>query len=1228
MIIKRVVIQGFKTFANRTELIFDPGVTAIVGPNGSGKSNIVDAVRWCLGEQSFSLLRSKKTSDIIFSGSDKKSRLGMAQVSLMLDNSGGEIPIDFTEVEVTRRAYRDGDNEYLINGQRVRLQDVTELLAQTGLGKRTYAVVGQGLIDRVLSLAPEERRALFEEAAGITGYQIKRTSTLHRLEATQQNLNRVQDIVTELNPRLKQLQRQAERAREYEQLATDLRGLLREWFGYRWHAALHHVEQGKKVEEQLRTLVQTRQQALTELARQIAALREQQSALRDTLGNLHAESSGIHRQAEAAARELAVAGERLRQLQSRHEETQREVAPLQLEHSTLQQRLADLRAAMAAAQAEHARRQQTVDDLQRVVNRRHQERASLQIALENARRTLTEVQRKRVDCNSRLTNLNERRHSLRTDCETQQHALQSAQDEATAAQQSLQQADTQTRLDEKQAHELQAKLVQFEQIVAERRKRLEEAERARQTADRAADRLQTRHDLLRRLRDEGAGYASGVRAVLQAGGPGQQKGTLSGILGTVAALVRVPAHLDTAIETALGGALQNVITQQWEDARQAIDFLKQSGRGRATFLPLDRLTVLSAIAAPHKPGILGNAADLVEYDPRIEAAVLQLLNRVWIAHDLNAARVALNAIAGNSRPTVVTLEGEIIRPGGAVTGGNDTNRRDESMLARERELRELPAQITQAAQQVRQSGALCAELNRQIEAGQLQIETQQQTLADLARQERQQRQQSEEARRQADRAQQAVRWQTERLAQLNAELIALDAKEVTLLAEQAHIQTAESLAVAGLTKTESDLQGAGIGDLQQELADRRATAAEALGHLRSQQTLLENQQRTYQSVTDQIRAKEARVVTLHQEINTQTTQVEQLTQTEAGLSQKLERLRRQIEPVEAQLAQWQSEQTGAEGKERAVQHALRNDEGAWNAAQLQLQRAEDTLAGLRREIEQDLGLVTLEESDDVAYQPPLPWAAFVEQLPIVEVLPDGFEEEVRAMRARLGRISNVNPEAPREYEEAANRHEFLTAQSEDLEAAAADLRKVLKELDALMEAALERTFKAVAEQFVRYFQLLFNGGAAQLILTEPNDITNTGIEIIARPPGKRPQSLALLSGGERTLAACALIFAILRVSPTPFCVLDEVDAALDEANVDRFRQTLEELCDSTQFIIVTHNRRTLEGANTIYGVTMSNDGVSKLISLRLEGDKIVQHGGASNGTAKTELAVIEELVKM
>ncbi|MCB0183312.1 MAG: AAA family ATPase, partial [Caldilineaceae bacterium] len=330
-----------------------------------------------------------------------------------------------------------------------------------------------------------------------------------------------------------------------------------------------------------------------------------------------------------------------------------------------------------------------------------------------------------------------------------------------------------------------------------------------------------------------------------------------------------------------------------------------------------------------------------------------------------------------------------------------------------------------------------------------------------------------------------------------------------------------------------------------------------------------------------------------------------------------------------ELARTEAERSRQEENERQTQQALRKDESNWNNARLQLQRTEDALHQLQHEIEQDLGLVVVEQSDSLAYQPPLQLDAVVEQLPILEQLPDGFEAEVRETRARLSRLTNVNPEALREYEEAAERHEFLTTQSADLERAIIDMRKVIKELDELMEEALQRTFAAVSEQFVHFFQRLFNGGTAQLILTTPEDITNTGIEIIARPPGKRPQSLALLSGGERTLAACALIFAILRVSPTPFCVLDEVDAALDEANVDRFRLTVESLSDNTQFIIVTHNRRTLEGASVIYGVTMGNDGISRVISLRLDGDKIIQNDDkATDAQSASDLKKIEELVAM
>ncbi len=1230
MLIKRVVIQGFKTFATRTEFLFDPGVTAVVGPNGSGKSNIVDAIRWCLGEQSFGLLRSKKTSDVIFSGSDKKARLGMAQVSLTLDNSNREIPLDFIEIEVTRRAYRDGDNEYLLNGHRVRLQDVSEILAQTGLGKRTYAVVGQGLIDRVLNLAPEERRSLFEEAAGITNYQVKRNATLHRLEATQQNLNRVQDIIAELSPRLKQLQRQAERAREYEQLATDLRGLLHNWYGYRWHTTLHHLQQSKIGEEQIRQQVTVRQRVLTEFSQHITNLREQQASLRSRLGVLHKESSDLHREAEVAGRELAVASERLRQMQARQEEAQRELAPLHLEQVTLTQRLAEVDAISATAQDEHTRRQQAVEAIQLTVNQRQQERVNLQAAVDAARRDLSQLQSRIVDCASRLRGVDERRQTLRQDWETQQQAHRAAELEVVAAQQALQQAEAQTQHEEQQAGEIQHKIAELERGLILLRKQVEQAEEQRQLADRASDRLQTRHDLLRRLRDEGAGYASGVRAVLQTSQAGGGKGArLTGILGTVAALVRVPAQLDTAIETALGGALQNIVTQTWDDARQAIEFLKSSGRGRATFLPLDRLNVLSALPAPRLDGVLGNAADLVEYDPRIEKAVLQLLNRVWITQDLNAARAALDKLAGNSRPTVVTLDGEIIRPGGAVTGGNDHNRRDESMLARARELRELPAQMNQTAQKGQQVAAACATLNRQTEATQLQMETEQRTLAELACQERQQRQQSEELRRRLDRAQQTIRWQQERLTQVTTELENLSHKESALQAEQAQWQVTETEMRARLAQAEAIMQTAGIGELLQTLADLRATAAETSGHLRSQQTLLENQKRNLQSIADQIRAKTQRITTLSEESGDLSVRIQQMSAVEAKLSAQIEQLHQKIDPLEVAVARLAAEQISEEARERAAQQLLRQDEGNWNNTQLQLQRADDQLQQLRHEIEQDWTLLTVTEGQDDSEQALLVPDDFVEQLPVLATLPAALEEEVRITRARLARLSNVNRAAMREYDEAASRHEFLTTQVKDLDAATTDLRKVLRELDILMETALDRTFKAVAEQFIRFFQQLFNGGDAQLVLTEPNDLANTGVEIIARPPGKRPQSLALLSGGERTLAACALIFAILQVSPTPFCVLDEVDAALDEANVDRFRQTLDELSNGTQFIIVTHNRRTLEGANTIYGITMGNDGVSKVISLRLEGDKIVQNGAAAGGNLdKTQLAKIEELVKM
>ncbi len=1227
MRINRITIHGFKTFARSTEFVFDPGITAVVGPNGSGKSNIVDSMRWCLGEQSFSLLRSKKTSDVIFAGSDKRPRLGMAEVTIALDNTNGEIPLEYTEVEITRRAYRDGDNEYLVNGQRVRLQDVIDLLAQTGLGKRTYSVVGQGLIDRALSMAPEERRSLFEEAAGITGYQIKRTTAMRRLDATQTNLTRVQDIVAELSPRLGYMKRQAERARERGHVAADLQALLRDWYGFRWHTTLRQLETNHAAEAATRTAVTERQAALAEVTARIDTVRASQRELRAELADLHASGAGLHRDAETVGRELAVAQERLRQLYARQEDAKRELAPLYSQQETLEGRVAELQAAVAEAQVLQAERQRAADALQAEVGQRQEARQALVKNLDAARGILRRQQDQQTDASSRLAQVGERRTALQAELAQHTAALEKAQQEVAAAEEALAAAETQAgQADERVGH-IQAEIGAVEQQIESLRGELRGAEETRRAADRALDRLHTRQDLLSRLREEGAGYGSGVRNVLAAAhakGPSRSSTQLSGILGTVASLLRVPSNLEKAVETALGGALQNVITESWNDASAAIEYLKQQRGGRATFLPLDRLSVLPAIAAPRTRGILGNAVDLVDFDARVAPAMQQLLNRVWVAENLAAARSALDSFSGGARPTVVTLEGEIVRPGGAVTGGSENTRGDDSLLSRERELRDLPGQIERSSLEARNAAAACGDYNKRIETSRLQLEERQRSLAELARQERAQRQQVEELRRRTDRATQARRWQEERCTQTGAEIAALAERATALQANFTAFEQASASAQAGVMDAEAALAAARADELLQELAERRAAAAEAQGHLRSQQALLDNTLRSRQSTADQIAAKQRQIAGLEQEMGTLGEQVAALRSQENELSSKIAVLQAQIDPLEAQLQILDTNLAEEQAQERTLQGALRREETAWNAAQLHLQRSQDLLEQLRGEIQQDLGLVALEQSEEVAYQPPLPWDAFVEQLPVVEAIPDGMDEEVRELRARLARLGNVNPDAVREYEEAAGRHEFLLTQSADLEAALADLKKIIAELDERMEVELRRTFDAVGKEFTRLFQQLFNGGTAHLELTDPEHIGASGIEIIARPPGKRPQSLALLSGGERSLSACALIFAILRVSPTPFCVLDEVDAALDEANIDRFRLMLEDMSQDTQFIIVTHNRRTLEGANTIYGVTMGDDGVSRVMSLRLEGDKIVNQASGGD-TLPPELAEVVDM---
>lgn len=1211
--IKSVSLKGFKTFAQQTEFSFGTGVTAIVGPNGCGKSNVSDAIRWCLGEQSFGLLRSRKTVDVIFSGSDKKARQGMAAVSIILDNEAGDLKIDFSEVEITRRAYRDGDNEYLINGQRVRLQDITQLLGPSGLGKRAYAVIGQGLIDRVLSLKPEERRTLFEEAAGITGYQQKRQAALRRLEATQHNLGRVQDLLAELSPRLSSLKRQAERALERQQVETDLKDLLHVWYGYQWHRALRDMNGARFTVQRGQNDTVVLRDRLNAIRTDLDRVRQRQSELRADQSDLTKSGDARLRRIAEVIRRLAVTEERLNQTVARQIELNGERSQLQARKESAQLRLEALLDELEKARTRHSFCQNAVRNLQSKL-------ADTEKQFLDARRRLRDCQadvRREEDAasklRSRLDQLVERRHTLEENATRFEAEIQRRDQAASKADLDLTASRTAAAKQEARIQAIQSDITEFSNRIESYQVTLKREEDAGQHQQREVERLQTRLELLHPVRGGSNLYATGVRSVLEA----SQQGRLDGILGTVASRIQVPPRLEHAIEVALGAALQNLIVASWQDAQGAIEYLKNAGAGRATFLPLNRLRSRSPIPAPPMNGIIGNAAKAVQCESEAAPAIEHLLQRVWIAEDLPAARHALDRHAPNTSngrlrrgrhgssvpmPTVVTLAGEIIRPGGAVTGGNNGGRQRRSALAWEREARELPAELAEAESRAHQAVKRIQAIRQKIEEQSNKRSKLENSRQLLLEESQRQRSHLERAELDAARTQQEAAWQQRLLDQTRIELADMESTErkLSLAQEEAEVLLADARLRA--RKAEEAAQGS-PEELLRRLADRRAEAASAHENLNSRQTLIAEQKRALDQLDNQLQSRKKRRNALDAEEERLRASVADVSAEERDLNSAVTAHQRKVTELESELRKFDSKLGRAEADERAGQQLLHQNESELNDARLALQRTEDRLARLRRDIRQDFGLADMEETTGLPYQPPLPLKTLVAQLPIVHDLPAGLTEEVRDTRARVRRLSNVNPDAPREYEEAAARYHFLQSQSEDLEEAASDLQQVIRALDNRMEGDLRRTFDAVAAEFLKFFKLLLQGGTAQLTVTHPDDILNTGIEISARPPGKRTQNLDLLSGGERSLTACALVFAILRVSPTPFCVLDEVDATLDEANVDRLRAAMEELQDQTQFIIITHNRRTLEIANSIYGITMGDDGVSKVISLKLEGDR-------------------------
>ncbi|OQA42010.1 MAG: Chromosome partition protein Smc [Chloroflexi bacterium ADurb.Bin325] len=1211
--LKQLVLHGYKTFASRTDFTFDAGVTAVVGPNGSGKSNVADALRWVLGEQSYSTLRGKRTEDMIFSGSEQRARMGMAHVALTLDNSSGWLPIDFAEVEIARRAYRSGENEYYLNGSKVRLRDIAELLGSSGLSERNYTIIGQGLVDQALSQRPEERRKLFEEAAGITVHQARRDQASHNLSEAAANLTRARDIISELTPRLRYLKGQARRAQEYQQLKSDLEAQLQTWYGFKWREAVLALAAARRQAEEEGLVVEEQAAALDAHLHEISARRAERAALRDRVSEWHRASSGLHRQAEAVQRELAVRGEQVRLWREQAAELAQELVHLAAAREDGALRLAAAEAELRDAQASHGAQTAQVAEAQRELAARERAREAKTQALNQAQEATLALRTQLAERRSRLAQAGERRGELAEGDRTQAQAGQAAQ--AQAAELGLQLEALAGR-----GREQAAALAEVEAARQEQARALAAAQEAeRRTAEqlaaaqRSLTRLQDQQDMLQRLRDEGAGLSAGVRAVLAAARRPREQAQLSGVLGTLGDLIEVPPELERAVEAALGGRVQDVVVEGWQDAEAAVDYLKRNQAGRATFLPLDTLRPGRAVDAPRGPGVIGLASALVRFDPQIRPAVELALNHTIIVEDLSAARRLLGRSSG---ATYVTRDGEIVRPSGSVTGGSESRNRDGGMLMRSRALRELPPQIAAAAARVRQHEAELAAARRAQQAARDALEASRRQRDELAA--AQGRLSAEQNRVQlaAERARQTQTWHEEQRRNLARELAGLADREAAL-------KTAIEELTERLARQEERVEVArreaaelAADDWVAELARLRAEAAVSAGQLQGLQARVRELSATQAERQREIAAKRARVAALNEQQAGANRVIGEHGAAADKLAAEIAALSAQIEPAEARLAQIEVQQRRAEEHEALLREQLRHAQMRKSQADLAAQRSQSDLTHLHGEIEKDLGLVALTyavDGDAAAgeiggeageAQLPLPLNGMVTRLPIVAELPDGLDRDVRNLRAQLARLGPVNLDALAEYNEVEARYNFLTTQAVDLEQAVASLQEVIAQLDEVMEREFVAAFKAIAAQFREEFVNLFGGGAAKIVLTDPDNPSESGIEIIARPPGKREQGLASLSGGERALTAAALIFSILKKRPTPFCVFDEVDAALDEANVGRFRDAIKALGREMQFILITHNRGTIEAADTIYGISMGADNTSQTLSLKLNGREL------------------------
>ncbi len=1178
MYLKALEIQGFKSFPEKTVLNFGEDITAIVGPNGSGKSNISDAIRWVMGEQSAKGLRGAKMEDVIFGGTAKRSQVGFAQVTLVIDNTEHIFPtMEETEVSLTRRYYRSGESEYYINRQSVRLRDVAELFMDTGMGREGYSIIGQGKIDEILSAKSGERREIFEEAAGISKFRHRKEDAERKLERTEENLVRINDKIAELELQVEPLREQAEKAKKYLVLRDELRLLeISVW--------LENLDDLKAAARKLESDFQAAQAERDGARAALDALYAESEAYGDRMRekdmeieSVRAEASELDGRAKEKESSLAVLESTVSHHQENIDRAEAELADQASRSGGLVRQAEEQEDQVRALEAQIAELNEALDALLEKAQAAAAQAGGAQSQAEALRGREAVAVAAAADARAEEAAAAAESEQLRQRLETVEQDRAAAQE--TLAQRRAQQRETRRSLENaRDEAEAAANIIAGHSLrMEERKKKAAAASEQRMQITMDAGALENRIRLLREMEKDYEGFSKAVKLVCQA------KGALRGIHGPVANLMKTEGKYSLAIEIALGAGLQNIVVDREEDAKAAIGYLKQRDGGRATFLPLTAIRgdCLRQPGVESEFGFVGVAVDLVTYDARYANIFANLLGRTVVAEDLDCGIAMARKYRSAFR--IVTLDGQVINRGGSMTGGSVS--RTAGVLSRAAELAKLAGRSAAMARQVEKARQAEGAAQRELTAAQYELETA----------EAQCRQAEDEVLRLEGAAGQVaalIAALEENVENLEGEQVSLTGRleENSKRMEQARARVAEQEAQAAALRSQAEEALAGqsellaqSGALAEEISARKSDLAAQQARRAAAADRALDLRRLAEDLAGDRTQKETAVASYRQAITDAQAQQDQL-------RQELEVLHGEARTLEERLGALNREKLDLEAERTAKSRAGQD----MNENLLNLER------GVSR-LEQKIATSAMEEKQILDRL----WEHY--QLSHSDAQAQRLElESMSKATRRIGELKRdisalgaPNIGAIEEFDRVNTRYTYLTDQRDDVDKAKEELTGIIEDITAEMTRIFAQQFKLLAESFQTTFSELFGGGQATLELEDENDVLGCGIEIKAQPPGKTLKTISLLSGGEKAFVAIALYFAILKVHPTPFCVMDEIEAALDDANVTRYARYMRTLAGRTQFIVITHRRGTMEEADVLYGVTMQEQGVSKILTINL-----------------------------